>query len=232
MFRDWGAAGKHLRDHLLTAPECHAWVLVAPAYPDVLDPADADCRWRYWEQAQASRGASAQALYDLYREASASAAADAHVLGWVREEGSVTVAVGTSGVLLVVEGGTLQTAFLPGQGDPNATRQAGAAPGPERGLVRERGMRSGREATSGKDRRARDLAAQVRREAAWSADERLYHKVFRPCLQFLKRCHHRHRDMYGRLLRHDYALLKDCLPARNQLKCDGWLALRRRCRGG
>jgi len=34
------------------------------------------------------------------------------------------------------------------------------------------------------------------------------------------------------VLRHDYALLKDRLPARNQLKCDAWLALRRRCRGG
>jgi hypothetical protein len=231
MFRDWEAAGLHLRDHLLTAPECHAWAVVAPAYLDVLDPADADCRWRYWEQAQASEGATAQALYDLYCAATAADAADARELRWVRVEGRITVAVGTSGVLLVVEEDTVQTAFLPGQGDPEATRQVRAAASPERGLVRERGMRSGRGA-SGEDRGAREQAQQARREADWTADERLYHKVFRRCLQFIKRCHHRHRDMHGRLLRHDYALLKDCLPARNQLKYDAWLDLRRRCRGG
>jgi hypothetical protein len=232
MFRDWDAASRHLRDHLLTAPECHAWILVAPIYCSVLDPADPDGRWHFWEQAQATGGATAQALYDVYRNAAAADSADAHTLEWVHEEEGVAVAVGTSGILLVVEGNTLRTAFLPGQGDPDATCEARAAPSPGRGLIRERGMRSGRATDAHEDWNAREQAAQTRREAAWSENERLYYKVFRPCLQFIKRCHHCHRDMYGRLVRRDYALLKDCLPARNQLKCDAWLALRRRCRGG
>jgi hypothetical protein len=230
-FQDWQTACAHLRDHLLTAPECDAWALVAPGYRALLDPADGDVRWRYAEEALSSQGASAQQLYDLYAEAAAADSRDAADLRWSHTEGRVTVAVGTSGVLLLVDT-LLRTAFLPGQGDPEATRQArGAGPG-ARGLVRERGMRSGRPGAAGHHEPLRERREQERREERWTDEERLYYRVFRPCVQFIKRCHHRHRDMSGRLVRQDYALLKDCLPPRNRLKFADWVALRRQCRGG
>ncbi len=229
MFADWPSAREHLRDHLLTAPESEAWAVVAPGYLLLLDPADGDARWRYWEQVETSGGAAAQPLYDLYREAASADALDARLVRWVRVQGRVTVAVGTSGILMLVEDGIVRTAFLPGQGDPEATRQARASED-GRGLVRERGMRSGRPGTGGAGNR--EEAIRQRREAGWTPEQRLYYRVFRPCVQFVKRCHHRHRDLYGRLLRQDYALLKECLPARSRLKLDDWLDLRRRCGRG
>jgi len=60
VFTDPQRAAAHLRDHLLTAPEAEAWALVAPAYANLLDPADADARFRYWAEAEATGGTSAQ----------------------------------------------------------------------------------------------------------------------------------------------------------------------------
>ncbi len=62
--------------------------------------------------------------------------------------------------------------------------------------------------------------------------QRLYFRVFRPCIQFIKQSHHRGRDICGKPIGRDYSLLKDCLPSRNQLAYGHWLELRRRCRGG
>src|SRR5579885_207382 len=114
-FRDWQTASAHLRDHLLTAPECAAWALVAPEYRRIVDPTAEDARWSYAKQALATKGVSAQPLYDLYCEATGCDARDAATLGWVRSDGAVTVALGTSGILMVIED-ALMTAFLPGQG--------------------------------------------------------------------------------------------------------------------
>ncbi|MCS6849724.1 MAG: hypothetical protein NZ700_00975 [Gemmataceae bacterium] len=234
MFATAKAACMHLCDHLLTAPECNAWVLVSPQYRNILDPADADARWRYAQQAHATNGASAQELYDLYAEATAADARDAQTLGWFGQDDYkfVTVAIGTSGILLTIEGDILKTAFLPGQGQAETTREVRQSGDCRTSLPRERGMRSGRNPTARAEFRARERAAQERREAAWNDEERLYYKVFRPAVQLIKRCHHLCCDMFGQLKKTDYALLKGRLPARNQLKYPKWLHLRHQCRGG
>jgi hypothetical protein len=59
----------------------------------------------------------------------------------------------------------------------------------------------------------------------------LYYRVFRPAVQLVKRAQHRSRDMLGRIVRADYALLKGLLPPRSRLKYEDWLQLRRTCRG-
>jgi hypothetical protein len=197
----------------------------------MVDPADADARWRYAEQARETQGASAQPLYDLYSEAAGRDAQDAAALGWVGSKDRVTVALGTSGILLVVEE-TVTTALLPGQGDPEATRAARSDPRIVRGLVRERGMRSGRVAGAEYREHERERRVRLLHQAHWTEPQRLYYHVFKPAVQFIKKCHHRYRDMYGKLIRRDYALVKDRLPPRSQLKFDNWAALRRQCRGG
>jgi hypothetical protein len=230
IFADWQRACDHLRDHLLTAPECHAWALVAPAYRDLLDPADGDARWRYDHAAQASSGAAAQPLYDLYAAAIVRAAGDAARLHWVFTCERVTVALGTCGLLLVV-GEAVQTAFLPGQGDAARTAAAGATTDPA-GLPREGGMRSGRPGRYDPAEPERERRARAERERQMSPDQLLYYRVFRPAAQFVRKCHHRQRDLRGRLLPGDYALLKEVLPPQSRLKFADWQALRRPCGHG
>jgi hypothetical protein len=225
-FSDWQAAYAHLRDHLLTAPECHAWVLVMPACAGLVDLENADARWAYSRQAAATAGVSAQALYDLYADAVAAELRDAAVLGWHCSAEAVTVALGTSGVLAVLMK-CLRTAFLPGQGDAGATAAARAEDQARPGdLRRERGMRSG---PAG--RRERESRAAAKREADWTPLDLLYYRVFRPAVQFLRSQHVALRDLDGRPLR-DYARLKEVLPPLSRLKRADWEEFRRQCGRG
>lgn len=227
-FSDWKLAWEHLRDHLLTAPECLAWRLVSPAYLHILNPEDGDARWTYAQQATASQGQTAQPLYDLYRTAVSQDTADATLLGWHQDGDRVTVCLGTSGVLVLFGQRVVLTAFLPGHGSEDATRAARQADSAA-DLPRERGMRSGRNGRRDRETVDREQRLLEQRQAAWSPAERLYHRVFKPSVQFVKRCQHRHRDLYGRLIRGDYALLKDVLPPLSQLKYENWITLRQRC---
>lgn len=250
-FRNWQAACNHLRDHLLTAPECMGWAVVAPQYRQILDPDDGDARWRYSDRAFETQGASAQDLYDVYCQACGRDARDAARLGWVATQGEGTVALGTSGILLVIEDqavparpaesraaepgeasrtvrSVVVTAFLPGLGNSEAVRKRALSWSASGGLVRESGMRSGRAGSPFHDTRLgrREQLRRLRIRAGWSRDEQLYYTVFRRAVQFIRKCHHQHRDMYGRLNRRDYALLKDALPARSRLEFTDWLVLR------
>jgi hypothetical protein len=168
-------------------------------------------------------------LYDVYAKAVAADCEDARQLKWTRAKSGVVVAIGTSGVLLLVVEQAVKTAFLPGHGDPEATVASREAGVNVRGLPREKATRSGR----GHDDSltAKELEQQRKREAMWTPEELLYYRVFKRSLQFIKRSHHRSRDMFGRLASPcDWALLKDVLPARNQLKYAQWAELRRQCR--
>jgi hypothetical protein len=227
-FANWQSAWQHLRDHLLTAPECLAWQLVSPAYPQIVNPQDPDARWSFSEQARTTEGRTAQPLYDLYLAAVSQDTQDSIVLGWCRGSGHITVCLGTSGILAMYTERAVITAFLPDQGSGQATR-AGQQAELSRGLPREGGMRAGRVGRRSRESIERDQQLRQQREAAWSAAQRLYHRVFKPAVQFVKHCHHRNRDLYGRLIRGDYALLKDVLPHLSQLKYEHWVLLRQRC---
>ncbi len=226
LFADWQTACAHLRDHWLTAPECEAWALVAPAYTALLDPSDADARYRYAEQGRTTAGLSAQPLYDLCVAAVAAEAGDAARLHWIQDHGRVTAAMGTSGVVLLIEN-VVRTAFLAGQGDPQATKEGQRQRLERRGLPRERPLRSRRQGGDPHGPPQRRCPW----EGKWSVEERLYYRVFRPAVQLVKRAHHRSRDMLGGIVRADYALLKGLLPTRSRLKYEDWLELRRACRG-
>jgi hypothetical protein len=126
----------------------------------------------------------------------------------------------------------LNTAFLPGQGDPLATGESRPTDASTAAITREAGMRSGRHGHRDRELIERERLARQRREAAWTPAQRLYYRVFKPAVQFVKRCQHRCRDMLGRETRGDYALLKNVLPHLSQLKLDDWLAMRMRCGRG
>ncbi|TVS20133.1 MAG: hypothetical protein EA424_05500 [Planctomycetaceae bacterium] len=227
-FVDWESAHRHLCDHLLTAPECFGWQLVAPQYVQMCDPEDADARWSYAQQSADSQCGTAQPLYDLYHAAVTRDTDDSSVLGWYHGNRRLTVCLGTSGILAIIEQQAVVTAFLPGQGSGHDTR-AGQQAEASRVLPRESGMRSGRSGRRSRDAIEHDRHVRQQREAAWSAAQRLYYRVFKPAVQFVKRGHHRHRDLHGRLIRGDYALLKDVLPPLSQLKYEHWVLLRQRC---
>ena len=229
LFANWLTACAHLRDHLLCAPECEAWALVIPDYDAVVDPADGGARYGYAEESRKTHGASAQRLYDLCAEAVSADAIDAQMLNWAKNDGPVTAAMGTDGIVMLIED-VVRSAFLAGQGDPQKTKDSQRQRLERRGLPRESPMRSGGSASQKKEPTERELRRRRKREAKWSHEERLFHRVFRPTVQFVKRSHHRARDMLGRLVRADYALLKDVLPLRSQLKFEHWLELRRQCR--
>lgn len=226
-FADWQAAVRHVRDHLLTHPESRAWAVVVPEFAEIVDPQDADARWHCAQRAADSCGASAQPLYDLYREAVKSDLEDANRLEWTARGRNASVGVGTSGVL-VVSDDVIRTAFLPGHGSAAGTRKSKSEQSLS-SLPRESGMRSGREERSRKVRSERERQAQADRESRWSAAERLYHAVFKPAVQFIKRSQNRHRDMYGNPHGNDYALLKSVLPSLKRLKYEHWLQFRNQC---
>ena len=153
----------------------------------------------------------------------AGASGDAARLGWKNWRGGVTIALGTEGILMVIAN-TLKTAFLPGQGDPEAVVSAAESGGPrsDSPTPRTRGMRSGRGGVPGWTREDRD---RWHRQSDWSESQRLYYGVFRPAVQLIRSQYHRGLDVPGRRLS-DYGLLKAVLPPMSRLKYHDWLELR------
>lgn len=228
-FGNWQSAIKHIRDHLLTKPECHAWALIAPHLKNMVDPSDDNARWRFAHEISSFRLDSLMPIYDLYHQAASEDLMDALALNWTASDPTVTVAFGTSGIILIFES-ALKTAYIPGQGDPRITLEA------RRGnqqqshvLPRERGMRSPSELSKNRTKH-KEIERQKRRELKWSSEQRIYYRAFRPALQNIKKMHHRARDLYGRLLRNDAALLKSVLPAIKRIPFPKWASIRSSCR--
>jgi len=227
LFADWQPAVQHLCDHVLSAPECQAWAIVleGQTLPVKLD--DANARWHYAEQARQPCGGLAQALLDPFATTVIKASTEASQLGWHRSDGPVTVALGISGVLLVIDGSTVVTAFLPGQGEVSATVEARSQePGKPLALPRERGMRCRPAGSSDTAIADREQRLQQQRQQNWSNEERLYYQVFKPAVQFIRSRYHSSRDLTGRARRCDYALLKESLPPFSQLRLEHWRQLR------
>ena len=112
VFGDSETACAHMRDHLLSCPECHGWGLLDPMYPSIVDLDNPESRWRYVCEMMRSEGEFAQGLYDIYFQVIASELQDANLLNWHATSGDVTVALGTGGVLIVIREKQIKTAFL------------------------------------------------------------------------------------------------------------------------
>jgi hypothetical protein len=177
-----------------------------------------------------THGAEGQALYDRYCGAVEDAGQDATRLAWHVTSGRVTIALGTSGVLMVIES-SLKTAFLPGQGDPSIVDscQGWDQPRPDSRNPRLRGMRSGctveRATSAGGRGHPRDRGSQD-----WTEAQKLYYGVFRPAVQFLRSRYHLDLDVRGQRRLSEYGLLKDVLPPMSCMKYEHWVALREKGR--
>ena len=140
---------------------------------------------------------------------------------------NVTVALGTNGVLVLIEG-HVRTAFLPGHGQSQAVvqaRQQESDPTGRHQLLRERGMRSGRKG-QWKQHSAEDPIRQ-QKSSLRSRDENLYYEVFRPVVQWIRKQYPRVLDCNGLVqIGKDYALLKEVLPPMSGLKLPQWQELR------
>jgi hypothetical protein len=62
LFKGWVKACEHLRDHVLSSPECEAWRLVVPEIDAVMDLDNDETRWRSVREAMQTSGAAAQSL--------------------------------------------------------------------------------------------------------------------------------------------------------------------------
>jgi len=93
-FTDWNAACRHLKDHVLSSPECEGWRTVMPEMDTVADWDDWDALQEYVGRAQASQGMTAQGLYDLYAQTASNDCRDAQQLKWYAAQEGVLVALG------------------------------------------------------------------------------------------------------------------------------------------
>jgi len=144
------------------------------------------------------------ALETFYRVLATRTLDEAHAIGWViRPNSRVLVALSPTGFLAVVDGGILRTLFVPGIASDESRLEAAGHAGME-------------------------LHAQRRREAAWPADTRHYHTVFRPAIQLV-------RSLPVDAIAGEcsqYGALKRVLPGASSLRFDGWaLALSQARRG-
>lgn len=236
VFRQTDHALDHIRDHLLTAPECDAWALIHSGLSTII-PQDPKQRWKLYESAVQSRGTSVQELYDDFAALIEEASSVSSALNWWVQQGTVTAGLSKLGVLVLLDFNepgaavpeVVRTAFLPGQGSREKTRESKNRPAEGTGLMREgasRGMRNG--ARRKWTRKGSEARRQAARRTRWSVEQRIFFDVFRPAVQTIRDSYW---DSNARRARkrgteqHEYALLKKELPPNSELGFDDWREL-------
>lgn len=239
VYLDWETALRHLRDHLLTAPECYAWSLLCPEIHAILTPEESDDRWSFQREAERSQGATAQGLYDIYVTFLQRVLWEAHHAGWFLEaersasltsSPSVLYALSPSGVFAIVERSfesssfLLKTAYIPGQGDRLRLLQMDFS---QRTLLGQGLPREGAVSPAPPQDDFRDILRRQKREARWSVEQTIFYRIFRPALTFLR---NRTPDIQDPISRYHegsiYLEFKRLLPRSSQFSLEGWLSLR------
>lgn len=234
-------AVEHICDHLLTAPECDAWRIIAP-HPLLLERTETK-NLRYQtakllnlEPEEDERCEELfETLYTLFYEIAAQEIADAARNAFFYEshtkdnQSKVLVMFSSSGALALAEGladrdeYVLKTFFIPAQGDKGlVVRQKELVRDAKNPLPREKGERH-KPCAKYRKREERDKS---RRQENYSVQEQLYYLVYKPAYAFLRSCHiEEQRSFDGTLLTGaDYALLKDIVP---KLDFEQWCDLRK-----
>jgi len=223
VFQDSVAACVHLRDHLLSRPECRGWGLVDSRLGELVDLDNPGLRWKLACETMDIDGPAAQELYDIYSGNVARELRDAAELGWHATKDGTTVALGTSGILVVIKGRIIKTAFLPGLSTPAGVVKTSARG--KKSLPRERADRRSRA------RRKRNSKGNWGKEALRTPSEQLYYEVFRPSVKHIRRNHYHDGKALGEEPANHYALLKECLPSMKALSLTGWAGIRLTTRG-
>ncbi|GIW92472.1 MAG: hypothetical protein KatS3mg110_0513 [Pirellulaceae bacterium] len=207
-------AVEHIREHLLDEREAAAWVCVLDPHGAVIDAiSDPHSRNRLYHEC-GRQVEALRLLYEAYTKVIESNLRDACWLHWKyverRGAGWLGVALGTCGLLMVAENGTIVTAFFPRQPEPD---------GPVR-----RGKRHMRGGTQPKE-------SLKEYEARWTNEERIYYRVFRPAFRFVRAAQEEWFAQIGwlRPRNTDYALLKDKLPPVAHMTLVTWREYRKKC---
>ena len=224
LFQDSVAATTHMRDHLLSQPECHAWGTLDPGLGQLVNLQNPGARWKFAYEAGSPDSANADRLYSLYCNSIARNLEDAGWLGWHASAGRVTVALGLDGVLSVIAGDMLRTSFLPGQGSPGAVKRSRQESHSENDLPREVAFSRRR------SRRRKKHGMPRRLEANRTWEERLYYDVFRPAVKFIRKCHYHDGKISSEDSGNQYGLLKKFLPGMKALSLNNWIEMRSRVR--
>ena len=236
VFRNLDRALIHIRDHLLSEPECDGWALIDAKLEKEI-PGVSKQRWSLYKSAVASDGTKVQSLYNEFASSIARATADSKRLGWCIQQGTVTAGLSKHGVLVLLDyvdprsstPEIVRTAFLPGQGSSESTRASRDRPSSDTGLGRERAGRKMRSGARKKwARKGREVRQHEARRTKWSVDERIFFDIFRPALQAIHRSRWDSSATGARQQqreRHEYALLKPKLPRTSNLEFNDWLAL-------
>ncbi len=215
----------HLIDHVLTEPETFSWEIVNQGIREIFDPTSHRERFRLVKDLRSGDNDKLQDLYDLYCHSIQLDNEDARQLNWHRSlqihDQEVTVSLGTSGILTVIEENVV-TAFLPGQGVPEQVLRSRLSEKQASPLPRQHhGMRS----RSRKSENRMDTRNRENREKNWSSDQKLYYRVFKTAVGFVRSCvlnasyrMEPHRGHYG--------VLKECKSIFRVKKYEEWLLLR------
>jgi hypothetical protein len=233
VFANEDEAREHVENHILDPNESAAWGIVLPCiikeFGGTLGSVDSKQLAHKLFVRMSKDRALFLLLYDFYARSIKLNLSDAIRIDWVARHpsGDLYVALGTSGLLVLIDSGVVTTAFLPGQSTPEATiGRKEAAEMPQAQVSYSHAMRSGRPRATPHERRA-----DREKERQFTADERLYYFVFRPALSFLRRQQFEGSAPGGR--DNDYYLLKAQrkLPLNRVITLSLWRDRRKELRG-
>ena len=91
LFQDSEVAFSHMRDHLLSQPECHAWDLLDSGFGGVVDLENPSSRWRFAHEAACSDGSNSRDLFNLYCDVITRNLEEATWLNWHASVDGITV---------------------------------------------------------------------------------------------------------------------------------------------
>lgn len=216
-FENEAKAVDHLRNHVLAGPENEAWALVFAVLGETDVAQKIENSEICFMLSKAAEEHGAEAVLDLleaYRKATDQACLEAAKLRWWASHGCVVVALGITAVFVLIVKSVLRTAYIPAQGSPEMVRKRRESDGIHIPTSPPKKMRRSRVKTS--DPR------HAEREAQWSVEQRIFYKLFRPAVQFIRSRYHSKTSLNGRSW-DDIALLKDKLPRMSELGYDKWL---------
>lgn len=233
-FPDNYAAIKHFLHHVLTPVESHAWYEVfarsepfldeSPESLDVCFQLRSDCAI---QTDAAKLSFDARNAFEKYIRSIESSFAQSNAIGWLFVAGNWHVCIDTNGVFCILENTSdkvsVRTSFLPGFGSAVAVKESVASgANPHARDTKKSWMRGNDTSPYGRNRQSSIQQRISKRHAAnWSTQQRIYHLVFRPVMQFI-RGYQPGEKTYSV----GFVQLKSVLPHMSQLKYENWLALR------
>jgi len=233
-FSDNYSAIKHFIRHVLTPVESHAWHEVFAQSQPFLDESSESLDICFQLRSECSIQTNVAKLsiharhaFEKYVRSIESSYTQSKAIGWQFVAGNWHVCIDTNGVFCVLENTSdrmsVTTSFIPGFGSAVAVKESAAsAANPHARVTNKSWMRGDDTSPNGRPRQSSIQERTSNRHAAnWSTQQRIYHLVFRPVMQFI-RGYQPGEKKYSVGIEH----LKSVLPAMSQLKYENWLLIR------